>query len=175
MSTKKESALAQRTGAADPFSLVRQMASELDRMFDDIGSPFGRWPELRARPLLPRPTWLPELELFEKDNRLVTRIDLPGLKKEDVKVEVTDGHLAISGERKSETEEKKERFYRSERQYGSFYRAIPLPEGVKVEDVKATFTDGVLEVSVPLPAKPQAAVRTVEVQDGAKATKPAAA
>jgi HSP20 family protein len=96
------------------------------------------------------------------------------LKKEDVKVEVTDGHLAISGERKRETEEKKEHFYRSEREYGRFYRAVPLPEGVKLEDVKATFTDGVLEVSVPLPAKAETKVRTIEIQEGAKTAKTAA-
>jgi len=117
--------------------------------------------------------WNPEIEVFEKDNRLVTRIDLPGLKKEEVKVEVTDGHLAISGERKREEEEKKEQFYRCEREYGSFYRAVPLPEGVTLEDVKATFADGVLEVSVPLPAKPDTKVRTVEIQEPAKATKAA--
>ncbi len=57
---------------------------------------------------------------------------------------------------------------------GSFYRAVPLPEGVKLEDVKATFADGVLEVSVPLPAKPEATVRTVEIQEAPKATKAAA-
>jgi len=112
--------------------------------------------------------------VFQKDNRLVTKVDLPGIKKADVKVEVTDGYLAISGERKSESEEKKERFYRCEREYGSFYRAVPLPDGVKVEDIKATFTDGVLEVSVPLPAKPEATVRKVEIQEPAKAAKTAA-
>lgn len=112
--------------------------------------------------------------MFEKDHRLVTKIDLPGLKKEDVKVEVTDGHLAISGQRKSEAEEKKDDFYRCERQYGSFYRVVPLPEGVKLEDVKATFSDGVLEVSVPLPAKIEAKPRTVEIQEPQKAAKSAA-
>jgi HSP20 family protein len=150
------------------------MASELDQMFEGFASPFFGWPLLRTQPLLERANWLPDIEVFEKDRRLVTRVDLPGMKKEDVKVEVTDGHLAISGERKSEKEQRKERFYRSERQYGSFYRAVPLPEGVKLEDVKATFTDGVLEVSMPLPAAPQSAVRTVEVQDGTEAAKPAA-
>ena len=96
------------------------------------------------------------------------------MKKEDVKVEVTDGYLTISGERKTEAEEKKEQFYRCEREYGSFYRAVPLPEGVKLEDVKATFADGVLEVSVPLPAKAEPAVRKVEIQEAPKAAKPAA-
>ena len=97
------------------------------------------------------------------------KIDLPGLKKEDVKVEVTDGYLTISGERKREEEEKKDDFYRCEREYGSFYRAVPLPEGAKLEDVKATFAGGVLEVSVPLPAKAEATVRTVAIEEPAKA------
>jgi HSP20 family protein len=115
----------------------------------------------------------PAIDVFEKDNRLVTRVDLPGLKKEDVKVEVTDGYLTISGERKSEVEEKKDDFYRCERGYGSFYRTVPLPEGVKIEDVKATFSDGVLEVSVPTPAKPNAEVRTIEIQEPGKPSKAA--
>ena len=117
---------------------------------------------------------MPEIDVYEKDNRLITKIDLPGLKKEDVKVEVTDGRLAISGERKRETEEKKEQFYRCEREYGSFYREVPLPEGVKLEDVRATFADGVLEVSVPLAARPETKVRKVEIQEPAKTAKTAA-
>ena len=81
---------------------------------------------------------MPGIDVFEKDNRLVTKIDLPGMKKEDVKVEVTDGRLTISGERRTEVEEKKEQFFRCERAFGSFYRSVPLPDGVKFDDVKAT-------------------------------------
>jgi len=109
--------------------------------------------------------------VFEKDNRLITKVDLPGMKKEDVKVEVTDGRLALSGERKHESEEKKDTFYRSEREYGSFCRTVPLPEGVKLEDIKATFADGVLEVSIPLPARAEATVRQVEIEEPAPAVK----
>jgi HSP20 family protein len=112
--------------------------------------------------------------VFEKENRYVTRIDLPGLKKEDVTVEITDGQLRISGERKVEKEEKKENVFRTEREYGRFFRTVPLPEGVKLEEVKATFADGVLEVSVPMPARPEATVRKVEVNEPAKAAKSAA-
>jgi HSP20 family protein len=148
------------------------MASELDRVFDEPIWRSFRSPS-RAFAAPSAISWSPEIDVFEKDNRLITKIDLPGMKKEDVKVEVTDGHLAISGERKTETEEKKDNVYRCEREYGSFYRAVPLPEGVKLEDVKATFADGVLEVSVPLPAKADAKVRNVEIQE-AKATKTAA-
>jgi len=169
MAPKKETALAP---ASDPFALLRQMTSELDRAFE--AWPSFRWPVFRAQPALEAAAWIPGIDVFERDNRLITKVDLPGLKKEDVKVEITDGHLAISGERKRESEEKKEHFYRSEREYGSFYRAVPLPDGVKLEDVKATFSDGVLEVSVPLPAKAETKVRTIEIQEGAKAAKTAA-
>ncbi len=112
--------------------------------------------------------------MFERNNRLVTKVDLPGMKREDVKVEVADGRLTISGERKAEAEEKTEDFYRRARQYGSFYRSVPLPDGAKLEDVKATFADGVLEVSVLLPAMAEAKVRKVKIQDAAKTVKPAA-
>ena len=168
MFRNKETALA-RTGR-DPFDLLRQMTTDFDRMFDDAGWPSVRWPALQSQRLAEAAAWNPQIDVFEKDNRLVTKVDLPGLKKEDVKVEVIDGRLAISGERKSESEEKKNDFYRCEREYGSFYRAVPLPEGVKLDDVKASFVDGVLEVSVPLPAKAvPAAARKVEIQDGIKA------
>ena len=70
--------------------------------------------------------------MFEHDNRLVTKMDLPGMKKEDVKVEITDGQLAISGERKTEAEGKSEQFYRCEREYGSFFRSVRLPEGIRM-------------------------------------------
>jgi HSP20 family protein len=151
------------------------MTSELDRVFEQ---PFGRafrWPSLRAFASPDGGSWAPQIDVVERDNRLVTKVDLPGLKKEDVKVEVTDGHLAISGERKSESEEEKGNVYRCERSYGSFYRAVPLPEGAKLEDVKATFADGVLEVSVPLPAKAVAKPRTVRIEEPAKSGKSAAA
>jgi HSP20 family protein len=160
--------------ARDPFTLMRQITSELDRVFDTSAWPSFGWPVLRARPAAEAPTWFPGIDVFERDNRLVTKIDLPGMKKEDVKVEVTDGQLAISGERKTEAEEKKDNFYRCEREYGSFYRAVPLPEGVKLEDVAATFSDGVLEVSIPLPAKREGIVRKVEVQEVPKASHTAA-
>jgi HSP20 family protein len=160
---KKETTLIPKR--ADPFALLR---TDFDRFFTEPGWPAFRWPTFRfGRD--EAAAWNPEVDVFQRDNRLVTKIDLPGLKKEDIRVEVTDGHLAISGERKKEEEEKGEQFYRCEREYGSFYRAVPLPEGVKLEDVKATFADGVLEVSVPLPAKAEATVRKVAIEEPPKA------
>lgn len=172
MSEKKPTALLPTRGARDPLSLLRQMTSELDRAFEDW--PSFSWPSFGRLATPATVAWSPKIDVFERDNRLVTRVDLPGMKKEDVSVEVTDGHLTLSGERKHEEEEKKDNFYRSEREYGSFYRALPLPEGVKLEDVKATFSDGVLEVSVPLPAKPEANVRKVQIEQPTPAAKSAA-
>jgi HSP20 family protein len=172
MSEKKESTLVPARGPRDPFALLRQMTSELDRAFE--GWPSVRWPSFAQIAPPDSASWLPKIDVVERDNRLVTRVDLPGMKKEDVSVEVTDGQLALSGERKREKEEQKDNFYRSEREYGSFYRAIPLPRGVKLEDVKATFSDGVLEVSIPLPAKPEAKVRKVQIEESKTAAKSAA-
>jgi HSP20 family protein len=118
--------------------------------------------------------WSPKIDVVEQDHHLVTRVDLPGMKKEDVSVEVTDGHLALSGERKRETEDKKDDYYRCEREYGIFYRAVPLPDGAKLDDIKASFADGVLEVSVPLPARPDATVRTIQIEEAKKTATSAA-
>lgn len=174
MAEKKETALAPAATFADPFSLLRQMTAELDRAFDEPFFRGFRFAPLRSAELTAA-AWAPKVDVFEKDGRLVTRVDLPGVKKEDVSVEVADGHLALSGERKHEKEEKKDNVYRSERQYGSFYRTVPLPEGVKLEDVKATFADGVLEVTVPLPARAEAKARKVEIQEPGKPAASAAA
>jgi HSP20 family protein len=160
-----------RATGRDPLAALRQVTSEMDRFFDETGWP--AWPMLRLRPT-EFVNWTPRIEVFEKDNRLFTKVELPGLKKEDVKVEVADGYLTISGERKRETEEKKKDFYRSEREYGGFYRAVPLPEGVKLDDVIATFADGVLEVSMPLPAIEKPVARAIEIKEPVKAAKTAA-
>ncbi|MCC7416769.1 MAG: Hsp20/alpha crystallin family protein [Acidobacteria bacterium] len=170
--TEKKQGLAPAGVFPDPFAALRKMTSELDRVFDDWPS-FG-WPSLRSVAGRPPAAWSPKIDVFEKNGRLVTKIDLPGVKKEDVSVEVADGQLALSGERKHEAEEKTDDFYRTEREYGSFYRRVPLPDGVNVDDVKATFADGVLEVSVPMPARAEARARKVQIEEPAKTARNAA-
>jgi HSP20 family protein len=132
----------------EPGAWMRRVFREFDRLFDERGLPFFR-PRRREYDEFP---WTPELEMFERDHRLIVRLDLPGLTENDVRVEVTDGGLTISGERKYETKEERPGWYTSERTYGTFYRAIPLPEGVNATGVTATFINGVLEVRIPLPA-----------------------
>ena len=146
-----------------PFGLLRRMTTDIERLFDEVAL---------DRPIVGQPRllgdarWVPTVDVFEKDGRLIVRADLPGLTKKDVNVEVTDHQLTIQGERKTEFEETREGVYRQERAYGSFYRALPLPEQIKPEDVKATFANGVLEVAMPLPsAKQLPKPRHVEVQD----------
>jgi HSP20 family protein len=151
------------TRREEPFNLLRQMTSELDRMFDEPWS-FFQFPV----PTIDGAAWTPKVDVITKDDKLVARVDLPGMKKDDVSVELADGMLKLSGERKKEIREEKDNYYREEREYGSFCRTVPLPKGVKADDVKATFANGVLEVSIPLPApaaEPKA--RKIEVSDGA--------
>ena len=152
-----------------PF--MRSFTKEFDRLFEDKGWPFF----FATRPELEEIAWRPEIEIFELENMLKIRVDLPGIKKEEIKIELAENVLTISGERKREKEEKKGEYLRSERVYGLFLRAIPLPEGVKLDDVKALFTDGVLEVIVPIAARIEPAIRTVPIAEvPAKATKTAA-
>lgn len=127
--------------AANPFELMQRFTEEMNRFW-------GGW---RGYGAGEAGTWAPAVEVFERDGNLVMRAELPGLNKEDVKVEVTEDTLTIQGERKREREERHEGFYRSERSYGRFYRQIPLPAEVHADEARAGFKDGVLEVSMPIP------------------------
>jgi len=110
--------------------------------------------------------WAPQVEIFERGNNLVVRADLPGLSRENVDVEIDDDALIIRGERQTDTEDEDEGFYHSERSYGSFYRAIPLPEGIEPSGCNATFKDGVLEVTLPKPPQQPSRSRRIDVRGG---------
>jgi HSP20 family protein len=113
--------------------------------------------------------WTPQIEVFERNGQFVIRADLPGLSKDDVKVELSEDTITLQGERRSEHEEKKEGVYRSERTYGAFFRTIPLPAGVNGEDATASFNNGVLEISMKSPRKEEAKTRRIDIQEGASA------
>jgi HSP20 family protein len=145
--------------ATNPFAFMRRMTDELDRAFGiatEIGPrEFGRGDFRRA--------WTPEIEILERDTKFIVRVDLPGLTKENVKIEVTHDQLTIEGERQLEKEEQKEGLYRSERVYGSFSRLIPIPEHVRAEEAVATFKNGVLQVEMPTIPVPEPKKRTVDI------------
>jgi len=146
---------------AQPFMLMQRMAEDMDRLFGQFG--LGRT-GFTLSPALDQPLWSPQVELFERGNNLVVRADLPGVKKEDLNIEVQDDMLTISGERHSELEENREGFYRSERNYGTFYRSIPLPTEVKADQVNASFRDGVLEVILPAPKQEEKKAKKIEIR-----------
>ena len=146
--TDNQKALLRDTKPMDPFGLLRTLTADFDRVFSGAG-----WPAFRNVGKIDA-AWWPQLDVVEKNNALVATLDLPGVRREDVKIEYVDGQLTITGERKRTFEEKKENVYRCEREVGNFFRTIPLPDGVKAEQVKAAFTDGVLEITIPLPVAP---------------------
>jgi HSP20 family protein len=108
------------------------------------------------------------MDLVEDDGAYVLRADLPGLRPEDVAIELEDGVLTVSGERKSEQTERREGYHRVERASGSFSRTLTLPDGVDPEQVEARFENGVLEVRVPKPAQKQPHRVSIAVGGGAK-------
>jgi len=159
-----------------PFSLMRRMAEDMDRLFEDFG--FGL-PGLLVSPklssgvaprrggainALQRAGWVPQIETFRRGDKLVLRADLPGLRKEDVSVEIDDGILTISGERSAEDVEDRDGYYHSERSYGQFQRSLALPDGVTGDSCDATFKDGVLEVTIPVPKQAERSSRKVQIK-----------
>lgn len=164
-------------GFGSPFTLMQRMADDMDRLFEQFGfgrsglglAPLGRSALDRdlfgTSPLAEEQAlWSPQVELFQRGDRLVVRADLPGIRKEDVHVELENDVLTISGERREEQEENREGFYRTERRYGQFQRAIPLPEGVSGEQCEATYKDGVLEVTLPMPRQEERRGRKIEIR-----------
>jgi HSP20 family protein len=171
----------QRGGLAQPgahellgsgaFEMIRRFSEEMDRavahMFENLGLSQGRG---FGGP----PAWAPAVDVFERDNNLVVRAELPGMSKDDINIEMTDEGLLIHGERKKEKEEELEGWYRSERSYGEFRRLISLPEGVNAEEAKARFENGVLEITAPIPESSRRR-RSVPIEIGGEQAAQAAA
>jgi HSP20 family molecular chaperone IbpA/ribosome-associated toxin RatA of RatAB toxin-antitoxin module len=163
-------AAASRAGSAtpstwrsrNPFALMQQLSSEMDRLFESFFQRDSGVQSSSAQGLTPM--WSPQVDVREQGDKLVVSADLPGLNKQDVKVEIGDGVLTIQGERRDERESEEEGFRRVERAYGSFYRAIPLPEGVNPEAVEAHMENGVLEVVLSTPQQSRQHGRQVEIR-----------
>lgn len=139
------------------LSPLREMDEFFDRMFD-----LRRW--MKAWPVAAEFEWRPATDVIETDKEIVLKAELPGVKKEDVSVEIEGNTLTIKGERKEEKEEKGKKMHRVERFYGSFMRSFTLPENVDAKAIAAEMKDGVLEVHLPKTAAPERKATKVEVK-----------
>jgi HSP20 family protein len=135
----------------EPFRVMRR---EFDRLFEDF------LPSLADD--APAPAWTPRLDLVEREDAFVARMDLPGLKVEDISVEMENNRLVVRGDRKHEEKTEKEDYVRMERSYGSFYRSFTLPRNVDPEHIDAAFDAGVLTLT--FPKTEEAKPRKIEVQ-----------
>lgn len=147
---------------SSPFSMMRRLSDDMERIFEDTWG-VRQFPRLFRGLELAETRW-PDVEAFERKGEFVVRADLPGMTKDNINVEVQDNQLIIRGERKEEKEQKEKGYYASERSYGAFYRALPLPEGVKSDEAKATFKDGVLEIAMPAGKVPEKHGRQLEIK-----------
>ena len=155
--------------STSPFALMRQMMDDMDQLFGSWQQPQNQGlqrSDQRGGQLQSalRNLWAPQVEVFERGQNIVVRAELPGLNKDDVDVEVDDDALIIRGERHNDVEDEHEGYYRSERSYGSFYRAIPLPDGIDPNTCDANFKDGVLEVTLRKPTQPQSKAKKINVR-----------
>lgn len=143
-----------------PFSIMRRLSEEMDRIFGETGGTQtgGRGGEMSRM-------WSPALEVRQRGNDLVVCAELPGIEPDQVNVELNNDTLVIEGERKREESSDQGGLHRSERSYGRFYRAIPLPEQAKADQAKANFNNGVLEVVIPMEQQAENR-RRIPVQSG---------
>ena len=149
---------------SSPFEMFRRLDEDMDRLFQQIWG--GGRSLMRGRGADAQSMWMPQVEVREEGGKLHVYADLPGLKKEDVKLSLEGDQLILQGERQSSREEGEQggSFYHSERSYGSFYRSIPLPEGVDPQTAKADFKDGVLDVTFDAPRRLEQQRRQIDIR-----------
>ena len=146
----------------EPLRELNSLQSEMNRLFNTaFDAPSGA-----SGPVMRR--WVPAMDLVESGEQFVLRADLPGMSEEDIEIELEDGTLTVSGERKLEHEQREEGFHRVERSFGTFSRSLTLPKGVDADAVSASFDRGVLEIRIPKPEarKP----RRISIANGGQET-----
>jgi len=143
----------------DPFRDVAELQNRINRMFDDsFGPSRDREDEVNMC------AWKPAVDIYETETGVILSVDLPGVGKENVSVEVKDNILTLSGERFPKTEINQEAYYRQERCYGTFQRSFTLHHNIQPDLIKATFKDGMLEIEIPRPDQEQPRQITVNVE-----------
>ena len=143
----------------DPFREMSSLQERMNRLMSDYRtrSPFGEEEMAQG-------AWIPAVDIYETKESIVLNVELPGVTKDDISLEVKDSTLTIKGEKKLEKNVKEENFHRMERTYGSFTRAFTLPSTVQQDKVKAKFRDGILEIM--LPKEEEAKPKQIKVDVG---------
>ena len=140
-----------------PFRELDELREEMDRLFERT---FGRTVPARREGRIVR-GWMPTIDMFEREDEVVVRAEIPGMSKEEIDISALGNTLTISGERKAEEEVKEDNYYCCERSYGRFQREITLPQGVNAEKIKTSYKNGILEVI--LPKKEETKPKKIEV------------
>jgi len=128
----------------DPFREMSALQERMNRLFSDVRAQAP----VRGEEIV-QGAWVPAVDIFETNEAIVLKAELPGITSQDISVEVKDNTLTLKGEKKFEKEVKEENYHRVERSYGSFQRAFTLPGTIHQEKVKAKFKDGILEITLP--------------------------
>ena len=142
-----------------PLTELASLQSDMARMMDTFVG--GRPTNGGAS------SWLPAVDVTETDNSLVLSFDLPGLNEDEIAIELEDNVLTVSGSRERKHEQKSDHYYRWERRHGQFSRSVALPAGVSENEIKATYANGVLEITVPKPEEHKP--KKIQIGTGARA------
>ncbi len=169
MATKEPKGLVKTepSRALSPFETMERRFSEMERMFEDfLRRPFSllsnaRWSGLRPAEM---GEISPSMDVFEEGDDIVIKAELPGMKKEDLSVDFSDGTLIISGEKKQEEKIEQKNYHMIERSYGSFTRSVRMPVEVQSDKAKATFKEGILEIRVPKTEEAKKKERKIPVE-----------
>lgn len=141
----------------DPFRELLNLQRGINQLFDNsVGQGSGEGVALS--------TWTPAVDIFEDESSFIIKLEMPEVNREDVKVNLHENTLSISGERRLENEDKREGYHRVERSYGQFYRSFTLPPNINPEGINAQFKDGMLRLSIP--KKEEAKPKQIEVNVG---------
>ncbi|HTA84793.1 MAG TPA: Hsp20/alpha crystallin family protein [Silvibacterium sp.] len=142
----------------DPYREVLTLQNRLNSLFQDYGRGYGENDSVSAA------AFVPPVDVYEDEHKIVLKLEVPGLKQEDLDIQIENNALTVKGERKFEEEEKEENFHRIERRYGSFFRSFTVPNTVNSEAVKASYDAGVLRIE--LEKRAEAKPKQIKVQVG---------
>lgn len=145
-----------------PFSELAVLQNRLNSIFNDFGTPEGRSESLASG------NFTPAVDVYEDAQKIVLKLDVPGIRQEDIDVRLENQTLTVKGERKFEKEEKEENFHRIERRYGSFIRVFTLPQTADMEKVSADYKDGVLQIEIAKKSEAQPKQIKVSASSGPK-------